>query len=409
MYERGVSALITTVLIIGLTISAFGIIYVYVSPFVKEGINIDKFCSDAQLYVNDKSGYTCYDSSNQIVNVQVMRGPNEVNISGINIILGNGLNTKTLKIPIINKTEECGTGETDGIAGYWNLDEGAGITFSDYIGSADGLINGSTWAAGIADNSLDFNEDYAYINDDPIFDFNSSENFSIAMWINADSLPGNASGININLIYQTADAFDNRNWFFFLEKVSSIQAKLGFAIRTYTSSGFPNKASSVLDIVSGSWNHVALTKNANDYRLWFNGQDVGGFTNSDPIWPPASSQEVYIGRAKNSSFGGFNGLFQSVGNSFDGRIDEIAIFHNALSQSEIQELYNSGNNGQSYCKNYLNISSKIPIPNSGNTYQINLSELSLSSADLVSIAPIVHVGNKEYNCNAIPDIVLQAC
>src|SRR3989344_3845815 len=124
MNKRGVSELIVTVLIIGITLASFGLVYSFVIPLIREGISTSQACSDAQLFIETARGYTCYDSSTGNINVQVKRGPKEVELSSIQVIVSEGGNTETFDI-IGNYTityQSSNTTNISGLVGYWSFD-----------------------------------------------------------------------------------------------------------------------------------------------------------------------------------------------------------------------------------------------------------------------------------------------
>ena len=97
--KRAVSTLIATVLIIGITIAAFGIVYAYIIPIVRSGIESSKKCSDMQLSVDTTRGYTYYDdSSNNDVHVMVSRGPKSGELVALQLkVTDNTGNSVTIK------------------------------------------------------------------------------------------------------------------------------------------------------------------------------------------------------------------------------------------------------------------------------------------------------------------------
>ena len=97
--KKAVSALIATVLIIGITIAAFGLIYTFIIPLIREGISTSQSCADAQISVVKEKGYTCFRDASVLPNprtldVQVSRGPkNTTSMSGVQIIYSEAGNS----------------------------------------------------------------------------------------------------------------------------------------------------------------------------------------------------------------------------------------------------------------------------------------------------------------------------
>ena len=97
--KRAVSTLIATVLIIGITIAAFGIVYSYVIPVIRGGVESSKKCSDMQLSVDNSKGFTYYDAlSNNDVSVMVSRGPKSGELSLVQLKVTDSTgNSATIK------------------------------------------------------------------------------------------------------------------------------------------------------------------------------------------------------------------------------------------------------------------------------------------------------------------------
>ncbi len=83
--KRAISAVVATTLIIFITVAAIGIIWTAVMPTIKEGLEDEGM--QGELSVITIGGYTIYDPENEIIQVQVKRGNDDKNYSGILIIL----------------------------------------------------------------------------------------------------------------------------------------------------------------------------------------------------------------------------------------------------------------------------------------------------------------------------------
>lgn len=97
--KKAVSTLIATVLIIGITIAAFGIVYSFIMPVIREGIESSKKCSEMQLSVDTSKGFTYYDAiSNNDVSIMVSRGPKSGALSSVQLkVTDNTGNSVTKK------------------------------------------------------------------------------------------------------------------------------------------------------------------------------------------------------------------------------------------------------------------------------------------------------------------------
>lgn len=87
--KRGVSAVVATVLIIMITVAAVGIIWAAIIPMVKESFDS---CKDSGISIASQ-GYTCYDSVNKMVAVQVKKSANEIEVTSLTFLLSSGGNS----------------------------------------------------------------------------------------------------------------------------------------------------------------------------------------------------------------------------------------------------------------------------------------------------------------------------
>ena len=98
--KRGVSAIITAVLIILITIAAIGIIWMAIVPLLK----MDTLCSDisSRVSIDTSKGYTYYNSVYDVMAVQVKRNPGgSANLSDVRITIsfGGGSGSKIVPAP----------------------------------------------------------------------------------------------------------------------------------------------------------------------------------------------------------------------------------------------------------------------------------------------------------------------
>jgi len=75
MNERGISAIVATVLVILITVAAISIIWVAILPMIKDELEFREL--DGRVSVVGSGGYTLYDDVEEIAMVQVKREPDE--------------------------------------------------------------------------------------------------------------------------------------------------------------------------------------------------------------------------------------------------------------------------------------------------------------------------------------------
>src|ERR1043166_87807 len=90
----------------------------------------------------------------------------------------------------------------------------------------------------------------------------------------------------------------------------------------------------------GQWYHLAVTRNGNTYIIFVDGIPVGSEVNTVAI--PNANAPLTIGQAEELGF-------------MNGRLDEVTIYDRALTQAELQAIFNAGSAGK--CK-ALSLSTK---------------------------------------------------
>jgi len=94
--KRGVSELISIVLMILITVAAGGLIYAFVFPIVESNIAQSQTCGSIQIGIITENGLTCYDSSSNSVQVEIGRGKDKVNLTGFHIQISGGGKSKSI-------------------------------------------------------------------------------------------------------------------------------------------------------------------------------------------------------------------------------------------------------------------------------------------------------------------------
>lgn len=111
--KRAVSALIATVLIIGITIAAFGIVYAYIIPVIREGIEASRKCSDMQLNIDTAKGHTFYNTTG--ISIMVSRGPKSGDLAAVHLKAtdntGNSVTLKNTDLTVIPQSATPGPNE----------------------------------------------------------------------------------------------------------------------------------------------------------------------------------------------------------------------------------------------------------------------------------------------------------
>ena len=201
-------------------------------------------------------------------------------------------------------------GAPDGLVGYWTFDEGSGLTAFDGSGNGnDGVLTGDpVWVTGQLGNALDFAGGNAFVAAPHIpLD---SRTFTIAMWVNASSLPADqcifgqvqSGSLNLSMHYRI---------------MPSGVLRMGF---------YSNDLDSPAGTIEvGNWYHLGFVYDfdTQDRRIYVDGELAAEQANVAP----------YLGASGDTRFGQWNN-----NEWFNGMIDDVQIYHNALTQAEIQSI-----------------------------------------------------------------------
>jgi hypothetical protein len=224
-------------------------------------------------------------------------------------------------VPSANSTDL-----NQGLVAYWNFNEGYGTTVHDATPNHhDGTIDGATWTTnGASGNALQFDgiNDKVIVPDDNAWAFGSND-FTIVLWQNFDH-PGGGSIYNLPNTFIANDEGNGS-----VNKWAFAQGG-GYLCFHINAQSYPNNLYFPLvpfTPVVGQWYQFAVTRSGNTYTIYVN--DGVGVSTVETHAVPNANAPLTIGWAEGS------GTYAS------GRLDEIRIYSRALSEAEIQYLYNN--------------------------------------------------------------------
>ncbi len=225
-----------------------------------------------------------------------------------------------------------------GLVAYWDFNEGSGALLHDKSGHGnDGTIYGASWASGLTGSSLYFNGTTNYVVLPNPLPFELPR-FTIACWIKP----------------QDPYVAQSRAFFSNLEAVSGvsngvcieldIRHYLHFVVARADNQDYWLEINATVSISDSSYHFAACSYDGASLKLFFDGVFVAQAPYSGGI--RYSNVMPYIGASPND----INHL-----GYYKGNIDEMRVYDQALSLSELLALYN--NRGQSALAEFL-----IPVP-----------------------------------------------
>jgi len=217
---------------------------------------------------------------------------------------------------------------------YWPFDESTGATLHDVVGGNNGTLQGNpTWIVGPINGALDFdgNEDLVTIPNSSALQLRSTGQYTVAVWVNVVNPDGGL------ILFSGQGCVAWANWYLGVTEGEPDARNLGgppkqegslvFGVRTVnwgTVAGYV-----AAPFVAETWMHVAATYDGVTLRIYIDGQEVD------------SDEEVPLPRENTNmplNIAGDNGCSSIGRNFFTGKIDDLRIYDEALSQADIQDI-----------------------------------------------------------------------
>jgi hypothetical protein len=209
-----------------------------------------------------------------------------------------------------------------GLAHRWPCDEGSGATAADDVGAWDAALAGAGWDAGGHSGSA-LALDGASRADLGAVALGGSA-CTIALWCKPS---GFDAGVDARFISKaTSTAEQDHYWMLGLSEGSGTQRlrarlRAGGSTATLVAGG--------TDIPAGSWQHAALVYDGAVMKLFLGGAEVASAPKSGALDTGAGVLASIGGQPSGAG-----------GNGFRGLLDDIRIYTNALTASEIAALMN---------------------------------------------------------------------
>lgn len=239
---------------------------------------------------------------------------------------------------------------------WWSFDETSGTVASDIAGTNPGIhVNGPLNTNGKVAGALKFDgvDDFVGAPDSDLWAFGSSD-FTIEFWVNFSSPGGGVLGHPSHIFIGNDEGSGLRSkWFFALGG-----GFLNFHINSPSLGPqfFPLAAFSP---TINQWYHLAITRESNNYTIYINGQPAASAVNNNIV--PNANAALTIGQAENLGF-------------MNGMLDEMTIYHRALSADGIRSIFLAGEQGK--CKKLTIRTESLPTVKLGEYFEQKLEAVS---------------------------------
>jgi Concanavalin A-like lectin/glucanases superfamily/FG-GAP-like repeat len=223
----------------------------------------------------------------------------------------------------------------------YSFDKGEGTILDDSAGNHDGTIEGATWTGeGKYGSALQFNGASSLVSVADAADLDLTSSFTLEAWVRPDESVKNWKPV-ISKLGASAS-----NW-----PPGYILAAQGLGRPggyTINSEGVRASAEGVSALPAGAWSHLAFTSDGTNLRLYVNGALV---VTRAALPAAATEGALEIGHTK-----------AWYGQYFAGRIDEIRIYGQPLSQTQIEadmrtpvrDVHDTRRDGSAYNANFHN-------------------------------------------------------
>lgn len=219
-----------------------------------------------------------------------------------------------------------GANASEGLVSYWDFNEGTGTIAVDSVGENDGtIINDPTWTGGVCGNALDFDgvDDFVNVVDAPSLNITNDLTLSLFLkkegdrdYLQAPIFKGYTKYEHI-----TSDAYG-----IFIWPNGSIHLRFGIPS--------PHRNYDCITpetIENDIWYHIAATYDQQNMKVYIDGELK--------ISCPATASMVNNSApfSIGARYSGYNDGYYSW--HFDGLIDEASVYNRALSEDEINAIY----------------------------------------------------------------------
>jgi|GEM_PF-3643386 len=237
-----------------------------------------------------------------------------------------------------NANDESGNGNHGSVSGATLIEDRFGVTQSAY--------------------SFDGNDDSIIISDGTSFNFD--QYLTLSLWVNPDATQNQHAAIIDKSHSHDSNGGYIKSWTLQGDGQGANNYLFGY-IHNDTSYDIP------VSVVASTWNHVVIIKENDVLKYYLNGTFIASEQQANALIDSNNSNPLVIGNTNNWS------------RYFSGLIDDIYIYNRALSESEIQQLYQLNDSSTATTDNTDTTSDETNNNSNGNSIELtqldNLDEL----------------------------------
>jgi flagellin-like protein len=196
-------------------------------------------------------------------------------------------------------------------AGYWKFDEGSGTAAQDSAGGNSGILaNGAAWTAGVTGSAVQFDGISGLVNMTDVLDFTGNSPYTLQALVKIPSIP------SVNQAIIAKEGGSPRSGYFLF-----VQASSGRFFTERWVSGASVAVGSNTTAAPGTWYSLVATYNGSALRLYVNGVEEGTPINQTLAMPDTQLPFTVGSRSGVDSF-------------LNGAVDEIKVLRVARSMNQ---------------------------------------------------------------------------
>lgn len=206
---------------------------------------------------------------------------------------------------------------TTSLYAHWKFDETSGSNAADSsVNSSDGAVDGAAWTTGLDNNALSFDGSNDVVTFGTGPSLGGQTDFTLSAWIKT-------SATTDGVIIQQRDVAGWNG-----EYVVSVAADGTVHFMLYGNSAYQYDFGTTATVNNGAWHHIVVIRDGED-----------GYIYIDAAAPTTTTGTL---RDLDATIGvGIGADIRDNGSYFNGLIDDVRIYNEALSSTDISALYDA--------------------------------------------------------------------